>query len=70
MARAVVWYVGAPLLLGISLVVFDAIVLAPKRRGGRNVLNENIDYSKVTVVLTAYNDEESIGRRFILDFSA
>ena len=65
--RAVVWYVGAPLLLGISLVVFDAIVLAPKRRGDRTVINENIDYSKVTVVLTAYNDEESIGKS-VLDF--
>ena len=66
-ARAVVWYVGAPLLLGILLIVFDAIVLAPKRRGERNVLNEKNDYSKVTVVLTAYNDEESI-RSSVLDF--
>lgn len=66
-ARAVVWYVGAPLLLGISLVVFDAIVLAPKRRGDRTVITENIDYSKVTVVLTAYNDEASIGQS-VLDF--
>ncbi len=61
-ARTVVWYVGAPLLVGIFLVVFDAIVLAPKRRGNRNVVNEKNDYRKVTVVLTAYNDQESIAK--------
>lgn len=66
-ARQVVWYVGAPLLLGIFLVVFDAVIIAPMRRGNRYVLDDKSDYSKVTVVLTAYNDEESIAKS-VLDF--
>jgi len=57
----IVWFAGAPVLLGIALIGFDAILLAPKRRGGRRVFNDPIDSRKVTVALTGCNDEKSIG---------
>ena len=53
-----VWFSGAPLLLGISLIAFDALLLAPRRRGGRQVFNDPIANREVTVALTAYNDEK------------
>lgn len=59
-SRVLVWSSGAPLLVGLALIAFDAILLAPRRRGDRTIFNEPIDES-MTVVLTAYNDEDSIG---------
>lgn len=56
-----VWLSGAPMLLGLALIAVDAIFLAPKRRNGRRLFDEPVPSLEVTAVLTAYNDELSIG---------
>ena len=68
-SRQLVWVSGAPLLVGIVLVALDALVLAPRRRGGRGIFDDPVPDRHVTVVLTAYNDEESIGQA-VDDFAA
>lgn len=62
LSRPLVWVSGAPLLLGLLLIGADAIFLAPRRRGDRKLFDEPLEDTSVTAVLTAYNDEESIGR--------
>ncbi len=59
-SRVLVWASGAPLLVGLALIVIDAMFLAPRRRAGRDIFDEHTDHL-MTVVLTAYNDEDSIG---------
>ncbi len=58
----VVWYSGVPIVLGCALAAIDFFILLPyKRRTGPleiRPLNKN---TPITVVLTAYNDEQSIG---------
>jgi glycosyltransferase involved in cell wall biosynthesis len=56
-----IWISGFPFLIGLIFIVFDVLSLAPKRRLNRTIMNEAINTEKVTVVLTAYNDAESIG---------
>ncbi len=56
-----VWTSGAPLLLGILMIVFDMVVIAPKRRRGHRVMDAPVASPRMTVVLTAYNDASSIG---------
>lgn len=60
-SRILVWSSGAPLLLGLGLIAVDAIILAPRRRGRREIFDEPVSALEMTVVLTAYNDEASIG---------
>lgn len=60
-SRALVWTSGAPLLLGIAMVLVDVQWIAPQRRRGRALFDQPIPDPKVTVVLTAFNDETSIG---------
>lgn len=60
-SRVMVWSSGAPLLLGLALIAFDAIFLASRRRGTRELFDHPVMESPMTVVLTAYNDEDSIG---------
>ncbi len=72
LSRPLVWVSGGPLLIGLALIGFDAIVLAPRRRGGRELFDEPLSEgaeTSMTVVLTAYNDEESIGQA-VDDFMA
>jgi hypothetical protein len=59
--QQLIWMSGFPFLLGLIFVVFDALSLAPRRRLNRTIMNEFVNIEKVSVVLTAYNDEESIG---------
>jgi hypothetical protein len=68
-SRQLVWVSGAPLLVGVLLVVFDALLLAPRRRGSRDVFDDPVPDRHVTAVLTAYDDEESIGQA-VDDFAA
>jgi hypothetical protein len=68
-SRQLVWISGAPLILGLLLIAFDAVVLAPKRRGDRAIFDEPLPDQFVTAVLTAYNDEDSIGPA-VDDFAA
>jgi cellulose synthase/poly-beta-1,6-N-acetylglucosamine synthase-like glycosyltransferase len=59
---AILWYSGVPSTLGIVLAALDLAFLLPskRRQSRRNVLRP-IDDKHVTVALTAYNDEQSIG---------
>jgi glycosyltransferase involved in cell wall biosynthesis len=52
---------GAPTILGIVLVYIELAFQLPKKRVNRRVTVEPIHNQQLTVVLTAYNDEESIG---------
>ena len=55
------------ILIGLILVIFDIVVLSQYRR--EEMLNYNVPKNnKITVVLTAFNDEESIGGA-VEDFS-
>ena len=56
-----VWYSGIPVTLGIGAVVFDLFVLLAHKRIDEPVRSDPIADKRVTVALTAYNDEESIG---------
>jgi len=55
-----VWYSGVPLVFGFSLILFDLFVLYPAKRSNDYIFENNVPNTSVTVVLTAYNDEESI----------
>lgn len=59
--EGLVWYSGFPILFGLLLILFDLFVLYPRKRVNEFIKNDPIDNHKVTVVLTAYNDELSIG---------
>jgi hypothetical protein len=56
-----VWYSGVPLVLGLALVAGDLLLLLGQRRRGQPVAWHVLPDRRVTVALTAYNDEESIG---------
>jgi hypothetical protein len=60
--EAIVWYSGIPSTSGLALAVVDLALLFPsKRRRSRSELLEPVTDKRVLVVLTAYNDEKSIG---------
>lgn len=69
----VIWYSGVPTTLGLVLSAIDLFIMLPKKRHLPRWIqgDEGGDLSdeRVTVVLTAYNDEESIGEA-IADFRA
>jgi Glycosyl transferase family 2 len=52
---------GALFLLGTALCLIDLFLLLPLKRQQRLVSFERLPNRKVTVALTAYNDEQSIG---------
>jgi uncharacterized membrane protein len=57
----VIWYSGMPVVAGVILVLFDLFVLLPRKRGRREIRWEPVGNKYLTVVLTAFNDELSIG---------
>jgi hypothetical protein len=60
--EALVWYSGVPTTLGLGFIVLDLVAVLPFRRASRRLADPvGPPASRVTVVLTAYNDEESIG---------
>jgi hypothetical protein len=62
------WYCGVPLIAGLLMILADLFYMLPtKRQAGRQRAPEGLTGDAVTVVLTAYNDEESIGPS-VLDF--
>jgi hypothetical protein len=69
LSRQLVWVSGAPLILGVAMVAFDALILARRRRNGRGLFDEPVPDLAMTAVLTAYNDEASIGQA-VDDFAA
>ncbi|MBJ6799200.1 glycosyltransferase [Geomonas propionica] len=69
MADRVVWYSGVPVVAGLVLILCDLFVLLPYKRGNRSVRWAPSRERSLTVVLTAFNDELSIGRA-VEDFAA
>ncbi|WP_216851154.1 glycosyltransferase family 2 protein [Acidisphaera sp. L21] len=56
-----VWYSGVPVMLGLGMALLDLFVLLSRKRSPRlEVRHHPIDSGGLTVVLTAYNDEDSI----------
>lgn len=59
-ARWLVWNSGIPIMAGFVLALFDLLVLFERKKPNLPVRYEPIGRRRVTVALTAYNDEESI----------
>jgi hypothetical protein len=59
--EAIVWYSGIPVLLGIIFALIDLLLLFPGKRLRVPMRYEPAPDAAVTVVLTAYDDEASIG---------
>lgn len=55
------WYSGVPVIAGTILIAFDLFVLLPNKRASTEVCWDPPGNLDLTVVLTAYNDAESIG---------
>lgn len=60
---------GAAIVCGVILIMIDLFVLLPEKRQGRLVAFDEIPNRQLTVVLTAYNDELSIGES-VRDFQS
>lgn len=56
-----IWYSAMPVVIGAALVLIDVFVLVAHKRTIKFVLNESLINNRITVALTAYNDELSIG---------
>jgi hypothetical protein len=58
--RSAVWYTGVPVFSGLVLCAFDLFVFLPRMRRSAMVPFDEPAKKSLTVVLTAYNDEDSI----------
>jgi hypothetical protein len=56
----IVWYSGIPIVIGIGLSLFDLLLMLDRRRSDAPVRYDPVTNARVTVALTAYNDEDSI----------
>lgn len=56
----IVWYSGVPMMLGIMFALIDLFLLFPAKRVREELRVDTIGNGRVTVALTAYNDELSI----------
>ena len=65
----IVWYSGLLMVTGLILILIDLFVLLPNKRLEREIHWNPPGNTNLTVVLTAYNDEPSIGRA-VQDFCA
>ena len=59
--QRVVWYTGVPVAGGLLLILFEFVALLPGKRRRRAVAWDPPGSPDMTAVLTAYNDEPSIG---------
>jgi hypothetical protein len=59
-AEALVWYSGVPIMIGITLALFDLLYMLQHKKPDVAVRFTPIKRRRVTVALTAYNDEDSI----------
>src|ERR1017187_7132620 len=59
-SMALLTYGGVPVLAGIFLIGFELAFQLPRKRADRRVPMDPVRNSQLTVVLTAYNDEQSI----------
>ncbi len=57
----IVWYSGVPIVFGLTLSLVDVLVFFNKKRLDRPLRMVPLGNRGVTVALTAYNDEDSIG---------
>ncbi|HTI81496.1 MAG TPA: glycosyltransferase family 2 protein [Acetobacteraceae bacterium] len=57
----IVWYSGVPIVAGVLLILADLLLLFPIKRRAMTDCFDPIEDRHVTVALTAYNDELSIG---------
>lgn len=60
--RATLWYSGLPVFGGLCLCALELMVLLPKSRRNPRVHYVDPAGTRLTVVLTAYNDEQSVPR--------
>ncbi|MDR3377407.1 MAG: glycosyltransferase family 2 protein [Verrucomicrobiae bacterium] len=58
---AIVWYSGIPFLSGTFLICWDLLGEVRRRRARKSIRYDPPMNCRLTVVLTAYNDERSIG---------
>jgi hypothetical protein len=68
-AEWLVWYSGLPIVLGLALALIDLLLFFEHKRPYREFRDEPMGHARITVALTAYNDEESIGEA-VRDFLA
>lgn len=66
-AEWLVWYSGVPIVIGFGLSAADLLYLLRHRKPDRPVRNDPVADRRVTVALTAYNDEDSIAEA-VADF--
>jgi hypothetical protein len=59
-AEWLVWYSGMPIVLGLGLALIDLLVFLTHKKPAVPVRYDPVRTRKVTVALTAYNDEDSI----------
>ncbi len=59
-AQWLVWYSGMPVMLGITLSLVDLLVFLTDKKPALPVRYDPVRKRRVTVALTAYNDEDSI----------
>jgi hypothetical protein len=57
----IVWYSGIPVTLGVGLALVDVLALLSRKRSDEPIRFDPVVDRHVTVALTAYNDEASIG---------
>ena len=67
--EAIVWYSGIPLVAGSLLISWDLFGHVRRLRKLKSIRHDPPANQRLTVVLTAYNDERSIGGA-VKDFSA
>ena len=58
--QVVIWYSGVPIVLGLALALTDLLLFFDAKRFGTPLRMTPVASRKVTVALTAYNDESSI----------
>jgi glycosyltransferase involved in cell wall biosynthesis len=59
-AEWLVWYSGIPIMAGLALALFDILYLLNHKKSDKPIRFDPVKRRRVTVALTAYNDEESI----------
>ncbi len=64
-----VWYSGIPLVIGTALIIWDLFRNVRRLRDAKSIRNDPPANKFLTVALTAYNDERSIGGA-VQDFRA
>ncbi len=68
-AAWLVWYSGVPMFLGIAFALMDLLIFFDGKRPHRQYREDAMREATVSVALTAYNDEASIGDA-VADFIA